>query len=286
MKKGHGETIRRGSPKPIGGGRFAALAVRLLVAVACMVGVQKCSHRNERPFSSALPEKSGGDTIDVAIEISPLAYSLAGDTVSGLDFDLLRAMASRHGRAVKFHPFAPLQFALDGLENGNFDILVAALPSTRKLKSRLRLTESVYLDREVLVQRAGDSTLVRSQGELAGKTVWIPDGSPIRERIENLADEIGDSIIVRQEPGRTSEHLVMLVAAGEVERAVVNEGIARSLRVAHGNVAISTPVSFTQFQVWALNPANKQLADTIDSWLRQFKATPEYRNLLRRYHHE
>jgi ABC-type amino acid transport substrate-binding protein len=264
--------------------RMVSLVVALVVAVGLMFFAQKCSHQQQSPFGSNALEKSGGDTLDIAIEISPIAYSLAGDTVSGLDYDIINDLARMHHRGVKFHPFTPLSYALKGLEEGKFDIVVSSLPSTAQLKQTLQLTERVYLDREVLVQRKDTKKFISTPEALAGDTVWIASGSPFRERLHNLADEIGDTIYICQNFQYTAEHLVMLIATGQVERAVVNEGIAREMTKMYQNLDISTPVSFTQFQVWALRGDNKQLCNTINSWLKEYRKTKRYQELLARYH--
>lgn len=264
--------------------RMVSLVAALVVAVGLMVFAQKCSHRQQNPFGTGMVQKSGGDTLDIAIEISPVAYSLADDTVSGLDYDIINDLSRLHHRPVKFHPFAPLSYALDGLERGDFDMVVSSLPSTSQLKQELLLTDRVYLDREVLVQRRDTPRFIATPEALAGDTVWIASGSPFRERLENLSAEIGDTIYIEQDLKYTAEHLVMLIAAGDIERAVVNEGIAREMAKMYDNLDVSTPVSFTQFQVWALRGDNKQLCKTVNGWLRSYRGTERYRRLLERYH--
>lgn len=263
--------------------RATTLILAIVAVLAAMFIANKCSHQKQSPFGDNAPRKSGGDTIDVAIEISPIAYSLADDTVSGLDYDILRDLARLHNRPVKFHPFAPLQYALSGLEDGTFDIVVSSLPATSQLKESLLLTERIYLDREVLVQRKDSKHFISTPDALGGDTVWIASGSPFKERLRNLSAEIGDSIYIRQEHKYTAEHLVMLIAAGEIERAVVNEGVALKMAQSYENIDVSTPVSFTQFQVWALRGDNKQLCDSINAWIREYRKLPRYQQLTQKY---
>lgn len=263
--------------------RLTAMIAALLIASGAMFFINKCSHRQSSPFSADMPRKSGGDTIDVAIEISPLSYSLAGDTVSGLDYDLLRTMCALHGRAVKFHPFAPMDYAMRGIKEGNFDLVVASLASTKQLKENLTLTDQVYLDHEVLLQRKDAGHFVHSAEELGGDTVFIGDGSPFMERLANLADEIGDTIFVMSTPGRTAEHLAIMVKSGSIPRAVISKRIADKFTERDSALDASTAVSFTQFQVWGLHKDNTALRDTLNAWLASFRATPQYREILNRY---
>lgn len=255
----------------------------LVVATGLLMLTDRCSHRPGNPFGPAIPAHSGGDTLDVAIEISPLAYSLAGDTVDGLDYGMMLDMARANGRPVKFHPFAPLQYALQGLNDGNFDVVISSLPSTVKLKDEILLTDAVYLDRQVLVQHRADTPYISRAEQLAGREVWIADGSPLEINLRNLSAEIGDTIIVRTKPGHTAEHLLMLLSADSVPNAVVNEGLARSYCAGDTTLAYDTPVSFTQFQAWAVAPGNTGMRDMLNSWLSKYRRTPAYAARLSAY---
>lgn len=258
--------------------QMTLLVVLLAVAVMAMIMLPKCSHRQAtKPSIHPGDVKSGGDTIDVAIEISPLSYRLNGDTVTGLDYALIKEVMRIGNRPVKFHPFAPLKYAIQGLENGIFDLVVSSLPSTSELKSKYMLTDPVYLDREVLVQLYDNEHIVKAPEDLGGDTVWIAAGSPFASRIRNLSAEIGDTIHIVEATGRTAEHLVMLVARGEIPRAVVNEGLARQMKTtAYPNIDIETHISFTQFQTWLLTSNNRVLRDSINTWLDSLRRTPVY----------
>lgn len=269
--------------------RLQPIKINLTVLASAAIGVlvlmwlaAKCTNTERSAFGDGRPHKSGGDTLDVVIEISPLLYSLAHDTVSGLDYNLMTALA--HGwHPVKFHPMVDLEYGLRGLREGTFDILISSLPSTSGLKDSLLLTNRVYLDHEVLVQRRDDPGFAHAADALGGDTVWIAEGSPFAERLGNLADEIGDTIIVQSRPGWSAEYLVMLVATGQLRRAVVNQSVARRMLEAYPNLDASTSVSFTQFQTWALAPGHKALRDTINRRLHRLQGTPTYDALLRRY---
>lgn len=270
---------------PVYKSRSYLLLLLLAGVILAMFFISKCSHPSGRePRLQVERLKSGGDTIDVAIEISPLAYHMDGDTVAGLDYDIMRAICRAAGRPVSFHVFAPLDYALSGLEEGVYDVVISSIPATTTAKDRFRLSEYVYLDRQVLVQLPDSANYVAAPEDLAGKTVWIATGSPFARRIENLSAEIGDSIHVEMIEGYTAEHLVMLVARGEIPRAVVNSGLAHKMKKEfYPDLDIATPVSFTQFQSWILTPNDPQLADSLDVWIKRFRDTPAYTSILHRH---
>lgn len=270
------------NPIPVKKGRPVLLIVLLALVVAAMVMLSKCSHPAPQPpaIHPGL-HKSGGDTLDVAIEISPMIYQPTADTITGIDYAIMTDIAHRMGRPVKFHPFAPLDYAINGLEQGYFDIIIASLPATAKLKERFSLTDEVYRDRQVLVQRRNDPHRIDSPDKLNDDTVWVAAGSPFKNRIENLAAENGAPIHIVELEGRTPEHLVMLVARGEIPRAVVFEQTARRMRdTRYPDLDIATPVSFTQFQTWAVAPRDTALVAALNRHLAALRATPAYRSLV------
>lgn len=246
-----------------------SLVLLLAVAIGVMVFIGKCSTRPQSPFAKEY-SKAQGDTLDIGVELNPAVYYPSGDTIAGMDYEVLMRISEECGVPMKFHPFVPLAHAMDYLEKGLYDVVVASMPLTSDLKERFIMTEPVYIDREVLVQRrdSAGGIAVKSQIDLGGDTVWIPSQSSIRSRLENLAVEIGDSIHLMSDDKYTAEHLFLLVASGVIDLAVINESIASQLAHDYPGVDSSTPVSFSQFQAWAVNRERQALADSLNIWIK------------------
>jgi len=262
-------------------GQMALYAVLLAVVVGSMVGLSLCDKPKQQP--QTIIRHSGGDTIDIAIEYSPLTYYSLDDTLGGYSYDLLRLIAQMAHQPMKFHPIVTLQKALQGLEGGSYDVLVAQYPMTAVNRERYAFTEPIYIDRQVLVQRKSQQA-VRSQLDLAGDTVWVVKGSPMAERVASLSREIGDTIYVRTEALYGPEQLMMMVSQGEIRYAVVNMFIARAMRAKLPNLDTSVPISLSQFQSWVVRKDRQALCDSLNSWHEAAQNdTARYRNLQRRY---
>ena len=253
-----------------------ALAV---LAVGLIVAWRDLSHTGGHSSGYAY-EPGRGDTVNVAIAYSPMSLYRYGDTIGGFNYEMMREMAEMYGDKFKFFPVTSVSESLDRLQQGDYDILVADIASTASLKERFRFSVPVYTDRLVLVSR--DTTVTSPLG-LAGKDVWAVAGSPAAERLENLSREIGDSIHIHDSHTYNAEQLVMLVNAGDIDRAVVNNEVALRLQPECPDVRISTQISLSQFQSWIMNKSNVVLADTIDSQIERFRQTPAYTALLRKY---
>lgn len=263
--------------------RVAASLAFIIIILGAIGFIRRCSRNSGDIVNEYV--KPGDDTIAVAIEMSPQTYTMRNDTAEGFDYNMLRAIALQHHVTVEFFPVASLDEAFRGLNDGEYDMLVASLPATNTLKQHFPLTDPIYLDKQVLVQRvdsAGEAP-VRSQEQLIGDSVWVAEGSPYNTRLRNMIRELGDTIVVISEPGYSSEHLAIRTALGEIKQAVVNEAVARHIAGQYPCLDISTPISFNQFQVWAVAPGDSVLLDSLNVWVREFKETPQYRSLAEKY---
>ena len=263
-------------------GKPVVYVVLLVAVIATMACLRRCG--GDGSLSSRL-RQSGGDTIDVAIEYSPMMCYTYADTLGGFNYDLLRLLSKRYGKPMKFHPVVALQDALNALDEGGVDVLVAQFPVTKENRQRLLFTDEVYIDRQVLVQkkRPDGSVAITTQLDLAGDTVYVVKGSPMKERIYNLSREIGDSIFVKEDPVYGPEQMFLQVATGEIAYAVINRRIAIEMAKRYADVDISPSISFSQIQAWALAKNNAELQLSFNRWLKEFKATDEYQQLLKRY---
>lgn len=262
-----------------------ALYLLLLVAVIiAMVMLRNCS--NDEQLMGAhnrIDKESSGDTIDVAIEYSPLSYYTYGDTLGGFNYEFLKLLSSTCGIKFKYHPIVSLQPALSGLKKGLYDVLAAQFPVTRENKEHYLFTSALYLDNQVLVQRNEGGLAITNQLDLAGDTVNIVKGSPMRDRIISLSREIGDTIYVVQDSVYGPEQLFLMVATGDIKYAVINESIAKKLAASHPGVDVSQAISFTQFQSLTLDKGSIELCDKLNECILKVKKMPEYNQLLRKY---
>lgn len=260
-------------------GQMALYMALLAIVVACMVALSMC----DKPVDAPGERPSGGDTLDIAIEYSPVTYYTYDDTLGGYNYDLLRMIADSVGCPMKFHPVVTLEKALSGLDDGRYDVLVAQFPMTARDTSRFTFTDPIYIDQQVLVQRRG-SQAIHSQLDLAGDTVWVVKGSPMIGRIASLSREIGDTIYVHVDELYGPEQLIMMVSAGEIRYAVVNRSIARAMAARLPNIDRSVAISLSQFQSWMVAKNRQGLCDSLNRWHEQIKLdTAAYLGLQRRY---
>ncbi len=251
----------------------------LVLVIALMFFLKQCSV----PVVVESDSRAGGDTLNVAIELSPTGVFSRGDSIAGFNYDMIRSVASVAGRPLKISSFTSPQSALRGLDAGRYDIVLADLPVTVGMKENYIFTIPVYVDHQTLVRRrkTGNDNFI--QTDLAGDTVWIAAGSPYYDRLRNFSHEIGDTIYIVEDPEYGAEQLVILTALGEIKQAVVNEETARKVAVDYDNLDISTSISFNQFQSWILSPRDSVLRDSLNVWIDRVKNSELFKEINNKY---
>lgn len=259
-------------------------AAALCAVVALMLFSRLCT----RHEASTPDDRAGGDTINVAIEISPIGVNLSGDTLSGYYYDMLQQIMQQHNRPVAINVFNHSETALKQLLDGRYDVIIADLPVTTAIKDSYLTTIPLIVDNQVLVQAAdttgGQRTIaITSPSQLAGGDVYLPARSSMRSRLENLAAELGDTINIIEDLDYGAEQLMMMVALGQIPNVVVNSRAASLMLARYPNLDASVPISFSQFQGWILAPRDSVLRDTLDVWLQQYQQSPAADALEHRY---
>lgn len=223
-----------------------------------------------------------------ALEYNAISLYVDGDTLAGFDYELMEAFARDHGLKVAIMPEMSFEKRLEGLADGTYDLIANGILATSELKDSLLLTTPIALTKEVLVQRKpteeNDSLFIRTHLSLAKRTLHVVKGSPSILRIQNLGDEIADTIYIKEVEKYGPEQLIAMVAHGDIDYAVCDEQIARAAADSMPQIDISTDISFTQFYSWAVSKKSPALLDSLDTWLEDFKQGREYQKIYRKYY--
>lgn len=226
--------------------------------------------------------------VRAATEYNSISFYVDGDTLSGFHYELIEAFARDHGMQVAITPEMSFDKRLEGLAEGKFDIIAYGILATSELKDSLLLTDPIVLNKQVLVQRKAtsphDSLFVKSQLDLAGKTLHVVKGSPSILRIHNLGSEIGDTIYIKEIDKYGPEQLISLVAHGDIDYAVCDESIARAVADSLPQIDINTDISFTQFYSWGVSKQSPVLLDSLNAWLHTFRASKDFETIYRKYY--
>ena len=271
-------------PQPISFRKYAKYAI-IFVAIGLGTWLTRPGHKKVVGVRDFTAIRSSG-VIHVATEYNKLSFFVDSDTISGYNYELVKAFARSIGVRADIHPITSEKERLDGLRNGTYDLIACNLQSTVDLKDSILLSSPILLTRQVLVQRKphiGKAPYIKSQLDLAGKTLNIPKDSPSILRIRNLSNEIGDTIYIHEITKYDSEQLIYMVAHGDIDYAVCDENIAKGYTKQLPTIDIQTAISFTQFYSWGINKNSSELCKRLNIWLSQFKTTEAYKQIYRKY---
>lgn len=256
-------------------GAYILIGVIFLLAIGVFRNCANVSYSKSEGFSE-------GDTIDIALIYSPGSFYFYGDSLSGINSKIATTYSKESGQPIKLWPVTDPSSALEKLASGAFDVL-ASLPLDNSIKQRFPVSESIFLDRLVLVQLADSATgdtKIKSSLDLNGLTVHVAAGSSGLHRLRNLSDEIGGNIEIIESPEMSDELLCLQVAAGTISLAIANERVAKAIAEKYPNLKYDSSISFTQFQVWVFNPSDSILFSRFNHWWEGFHNSSDYRSII------
>lgn len=269
--------------------RLFRYLVPVVVVLALVFFFRNCDKQEKQPGHPrdyAAIAKEG--TLRVATEYNSISFFVDGDTISGFHYELIEAFARDMGLKIEIYPLMSFEERLEGLSEGRYDVIAYGILATSELKESLLLTSPIVLNKQVLVQRKeneeNDSLYIRSQLDLARRTLHVVKGSPSILRIQNLGNEIGDTIYIKEIEKYGDEQLIALVAHGDIDYAVCDESIAEAAADSLPQIDVNTAISFTQFYSWAVSKQSPALLDSLNTWLDRFQEEKEYQQIYKKYY--
>ena len=271
--------------------RLFRYLVPVIIILALIFTFRYCGKQEKplgHPRDYAAIAKEG--ILRVATEYNSISFYVDGDTISGFHYELIQALARDKRLKAEITPVMSFEERLKGLSEGRYDVIAYGILATSKLKDSLLLTSPIVLNKQVLVQRKengeNDSLYIRNQLDLARRTLHVVKGSPSILRIQNLGNEIGDTIYIKEIEKYGPEQLISLVAHGDIDYAVCDESIARAVADSLSQIDINTAINFTQFYSWAVSKQSPVLLDSLNTWLDKFQKKSEYQKIYKKYYNQ
>lgn len=227
-------------------------------------------------------------------DYGPTSYFVYHGEPMGYQYDFLKRFTEYLGVELDLRLEENLLTSMEMLENGEIDLIAMGLTVTNKRKKYFEFTDPILYTRQVLVQRKPEgfekmrtldeieSHLIRNTLFLAGKTIYVKQGTIYKTQLTVIANNIGDSINIIEDD-RWTDKLIDAVSDGEIDYTIADEHIALVNAREHRNIDVKTPVSFPQKVSWAAQKGQTELVDTINYWLSEYKNKLEFRLLYNKY---
>lgn len=214
----------------------------------------------------------------------------------GYEFELIKRLADNLNLELEIKVVKDISQMFEMLNNGEGDIIAFNLTITKSRKDVVAFTHEHNITRQVLVQRRPDNwyqmnrheidkQLIRTPFDLEGKEVYVRAGSSYYDRLENLSEEMGGQIDIKEaDPESSTEDLIRMVSEGEIEYTVADRNIALLQQAYYSNIDISTDISLPQKIAWAVRKNAPALLDTVNSWIDEMKKKPDYYVIYNKYY--
>lgn len=234
-----------------------------------------------------LPDILNDGRITVVIDSTSIGFSVVGDSVSGFQYEIVKAFADSIGVELVVVEEKDLKASINGLKNRDYQLIADFIPVTSEWKNDVLFTIPLLSSHQVLVQRlVNDSTkeiAIRQQTDLANDTVYVPIHSPNKIILKHLSNEIADSIIIL-EMNLSAEQIVRQVANGKVKYTICGGLFAEKLKMKYPNIDVSLPVGFAQQQAWAVSVKSPLLLEKLNEFLDDFIGSSAYWGIYRKYY--
>jgi len=260
---------------------MAAFSITIVVIVVVLIAL--FSHR-----AHDLDDVLDDQTLRVVTEYSSIGYFVEDDQIKGFQYELIKRFADSLGVELNFTVEPDLQKSIDGVNNGDYDLIMRTLPVTLELKKQVNFSEPLIKSKLVLVQRIPNKDkkelAIRGTMDLDGITIYVTPNSPHLMRLKHIEEELGIVIHTKSMPDVDNELLMAMVARGEIDYTIADEFTARFLQTFYPELDITMQIGFKQFQAWGFSKHSLKLQKAVNDWLNGFTKTKEYRDLYRTYY--
>lgn len=236
--------------------------------------------------------KSG--KLRAVVDYNSTNYFIYKGSPMGFKFEILQHLANDMGLKLEVSVSNSIDESFQGLREKKYDLIAKNLTITKARVKQIDFTTPLEQTRQVLVQRRPENwhnmapqeledSLIRSQLDLAGKTIYIQRNTVYYQRLSNLSDEIGAEINLVEDTVFGVEQLVGMVSRREIDYTVCDENVANVNQSYFPNLDVATPVSFEQNIAWAVRQETPEWRNYLNNWISNFKQTKEFARLHKKY---
>lgn len=272
----------------------------VLILSMCIFASSCSDEPEEEPKTPAVPGldlpailKKG--KLTVLAENSSTSYFIYRGKKMGFEYEMLKEFANELGVDLEIVTISDLDEANSMLNGGEGDIIACNYTVTNERSKIIDFSIPFLRTNQVLIQRKPDGWekmskeeiskhLLNDPTELAGKKVNVWDRSSYYQRLKNLQEEIGDTILIQRESGDlSSEDLIENVSDGLIDYTVVEKNVAQINSQFLDNIDIHLDLSVKQKIAFGLRKTSPLLRARINQWLTKFTQRASFKYLKHKY---
>lgn len=262
------------------------------------------------PISRDLDEIKQGGTLTVLAPYNSTSYFVYRGEPFGYEYELLQSFTKEQGLELKMVVVTDLKSIYSMLNSGEGDVAAGRLVPTPEDEGSVSFTQALYRTAPALVQQeappeaAGKGTqkalqpgpadetpemdiqarLITKPQQLAGQTVTVPEKSPYRRTLVELADEISGDVHVVEMGGKIQdEALAQKVARGEVQFTVMQSNLAELKEAEFKNLKVRPLIGRSHSVTWAVRKNSSELLKKLNDWIEVKQNGALFDKLYKKY---
>jgi membrane-bound lytic murein transglycosylase F len=263
-----------------------------------------------QPISRDMDQIAQAGTLTVLAPYNSTSYFVYRGEPMGYEYELLRQFAKDQGVELKMVVVTDLKSIYSMLNSGEGDIAAGRLMKTTDDEAKVSFSRALYRTDPVLVQQESspdsnptkggqkglepgpadqtedveiEARLVSRPGQLAGKTVTLPEKSPYKRTLVELSDEISGDIYVVEMGKLQDEALAQKVARGEVQFTVMQDNLASLKEAEFKNLRVRPVLGHPYTVNWAVRKTSPELLNRLNEWIDQKQNTKLFDSLYKKY---
>lgn len=212
---------------------------------------------------------------------SDINYNMYNSHPSGFAYELLKDFCDTYDLKLEMVVNDNMDSCYSLLNSSKVDVVATGEVLTRELRKKYFLTNPIFSQKSVLVQRLPkgwssmstdnevENQMLRSPIDLAGKTVHVVKGSHASKLLEFLSEGIGDTIIAVECDTLNSLELMHAVHEGLINYTVVEEYIAKMGSYNLSSLDTKLAVSVEHPIGWVIqrHESDSSLLTAINDWI-------------------
>ncbi|HEV7858910.1 MAG TPA: transporter substrate-binding domain-containing protein [Pyrinomonadaceae bacterium] len=264
-----------------------------------------------QPIERDLPAMKERGTLTVLAPYNSTTYFIYRGEPFGYEYELLQTFAREHDLNLKMVVVTDPKSLYSLLNSGEGDIAAGRLVPSAEDEANVSFTRALYRTEPVLVQQgqaptevkqtAGakkalepgpadevpeadiEARLVTRPAQLAGQTVTMPEQSPYKRTLVELADSINGDIYVAELGKIQDEALAQKVARGEVQFTVMQGNLAALKEAEFKNLKVRPVLGQSHSVTWAVRKNSPELLSALNDWIAEKKNGSLFDRLYKKY---
>ena len=274
---------------------FGTLFALILGGFSCNPSGGAIALRSDKQSDSLLTQIQNRGKLIAITSYNSTNYFIHQGEPLGYQYELLRSLADNLGVNLDIIVENDINKSVEMLNNGKADIIARDLTVTTANAKKMSFSDPIHQTRQVLIQRKPtgwrnlndkemDKILIRNPKSLKGKTIYVQAGSIYDEKLTNLQKDLRVKFKIYADTDRDVEDLIAEVSHKGIDYTICDEQLASISTSIYKNVDVKAPLSDYQNIAWAVKKGNHSLLDEVNTWLREYKKTPQASMIYDKYY--